>query len=125
MADRPTRRRRTVGDMDEEIATTDLINAWRDAAQAADLADRLAHEAHEASERADGRADVASRIAILAEATASAAQRAAVSARDAAGHAAAEAQQACPTEARRTVAEAVRARRAREGETPSRRSPRK
>jgi hypothetical protein len=67
---------------------TDLLDAWREASRAADLAARLALGAAEAAEQAQEDAEAADDIATMAEATAEAAERAALAARRAARRAA-------------------------------------
>jgi hypothetical protein len=62
----------------------ELLEAWRDATRAAELAERLAAEALKAAENADGDAVETEEIATLAESAAGAAERAASSARAAA-----------------------------------------
>ena len=71
-----------------KVTTSDLLLTWREAARAAQLAERLAMNATEAAEQADGRATVSAEIAQLAEATAESAERAAARARTAASEAA-------------------------------------
>ena len=81
--------------MDDEIVTTgDLLNAWRDAARAAELAERLTTMAVEASEQAEDDATAAAEVASLTESAAQAAASAAESARVAALRASAFAAQA-------------------------------
>lgn len=71
--------------MEEKRKTTaELLDAWRDATRAAELADSLAVSASDASLLADNTADAAEQIAKLAERAAKAAERAAMTARDAA-----------------------------------------
>jgi hypothetical protein len=73
----------------EEILTTeDLLEQWREAVRASELADRLAKLALESVERADESALGAEEIARMAERAAKAAERAATSARKAAERAA-------------------------------------
>jgi hypothetical protein len=75
--------------MEEDQKTTgELLNAWRDATRAAELADTLAANAADTSLLADSTADAAEQIAKLAERAAKAAERAAMTARDAAMRAA-------------------------------------
>ena len=69
-------------------SATDLLDAWREASRAADLAARLALSATEAAEQAEEDAEAADDIAMMAEATAEAAERAALAARRAARRAA-------------------------------------
>ena len=64
--------------------TAELLEAWRDATRAAELADSLAVSASDASLVAGNTADAAEQIAKLAERAAKAAERAAMTARDAA-----------------------------------------
>ena len=71
--------------MDEERKSTgELLEAWRNATRAAELADSLASNASDASGLADEAAVAAEQIAKLAEKAARAAERAALTARDAA-----------------------------------------
>jgi len=70
----------------------ELLDAWRDAVRAADLAERMAAAATETLHEADLRADVSAEIADLAEQAAEAASRAALRARTTALEAAAAAQ---------------------------------
>jgi hypothetical protein len=75
--------------VEEEVLTTEeLLEQWRDATRAAELAERLAQLAAEGAERADQNAAAAEEIARMAERAAKAAERAAVSARKAATRAA-------------------------------------
>ncbi len=60
-----------------EVKPADLLNAWRDAVRAAELAERLAEHAAEALESADLRAVASSELAALARQAAEAAARAA------------------------------------------------
>jgi len=53
--------------IDEPVTTADLLEAWREATRAADLAERLAKLAAETSERADLSADASEEVAKLAE----------------------------------------------------------
>lgn len=69
---------------EQRNSTGQLLNAWRDATRAAELADSLSASASEASTTADDVAVAAEEIAILAEQAAKAAERAATRARDAA-----------------------------------------
>jgi hypothetical protein len=81
--------------MHEEVPSpAELLDQWRDATRAAELADRLALLAAENVERADKGAVAAEEIARMAERAARAAERAAMSARKAATRAAAFAQEA-------------------------------
>ena len=76
--------------MEEEVLTTqDLLEQWRDATRAAELAERLARLAAESAARADEATVGALEIARMAERAAKAAERAARSARKAADPAAA------------------------------------
>ena len=75
--------------MQEEVLTTeDLLEQWREAVRASELADRLAKMALESVERADQSAVGAEEIARMAERAVKAAERAATSARRAAKRAA-------------------------------------
>ena len=76
------------GLMEERKTTGELLDAWRDATRAAELADSLAASASDTSILADSTADAAEQIAKLAEKAAKAAERAALTARDAARRAA-------------------------------------
>lgn len=74
--------------MQDELPTTgELLEQWRDATRAAELAERLARLAAESAERADQAAMGAEEIARMAERAAKAAERAARSARVAADRA--------------------------------------
>jgi hypothetical protein len=73
---------------DEEATAGELLNAWRDAARAAELAERLSAVAVEAAEQADRTAAASEEIAEMAETAAKAAERAASTARKAAKRAA-------------------------------------
>lgn len=64
--------------------TTELLEAWRDATRAVELAERLAARALRAAEKADRDSATAQEIATLAEEAAASAERAARIARDAA-----------------------------------------
>lgn len=76
--------------MDEEVLTTqELLEQWREATRAAELAERLAKLATESAARADQAAAGGEEIARMAERAAKAAERAARSARKAADRAAA------------------------------------
>ena len=69
--------------MDEGPKTTaELLEAWRDATRAAELADRLAALAAQSADEADVNALASEEIALMAEATSEAAARAAARARD-------------------------------------------
>lgn len=75
--------------MDDEPRTTqELLEEWRDATRAAELAERLARLAAESATRADQSASGAEEIARMAEKAAKASERAATSARKAADRAA-------------------------------------
>jgi hypothetical protein len=69
-------------------STADLLEAWREATRASELAERLAVLASEAAEQADKNSAVAQEIALLAEQAATAAERAAARSRLAAEQAA-------------------------------------
>ena len=71
------------------MTTADLLEKWREATRAAELAKRLAESALEAAERADRTAVASEEIAQMAERTAEAAAQAAATARKAADAAAA------------------------------------
>ena len=71
------------------MTTADLLEKWREATRAAELADRLARIATESTERADRGAVAAAEIARMAELAAKAADRAAKTARKASDRAAA------------------------------------
>ena len=72
--------------MDERVVTTaDLLDVWRDATRAAELAQRLAQVAQQVAEDAEAGAMASEEIAQLAERAAGAAAAAAASARAAAG----------------------------------------
>jgi hypothetical protein len=60
-----------------EVKPADLLNAWRDAVRAAELAERLAEHAAEAVAAADVRAVASAELATLARQAAEAAPRAA------------------------------------------------
>lgn len=66
--------------MDDQPTAADLLNAWRDAVRAAELAERLAAAAAKTAEEADHRAVASSDLAELVEQAAAAATRAATSA---------------------------------------------
>jgi len=74
---------------DETVATKDLLEQWREATRAADLAERLAKLAAESVERSDHGAAAAEDIARMAERAAKSSDRAAKFARQAAQRAAA------------------------------------
>ena len=77
-----------VADVDEEAPTTaDLLEAWREATRAAELADRLATLAAGTAELADLNSTSADEVATLAEQAAQAAAAAAERARASADHA--------------------------------------
>ena len=85
----PRGRRCDTARVEEEVLTTqDLLDQWRDATRAAELAERLAKMAAESVARADQAAVGAEEIARMAERAAKAAERAARSARKAADRAA-------------------------------------
>jgi hypothetical protein len=73
--------------LDDRVTTPDLLEAWRDATRAAELANRLAKLAAENAERADLNANAADEVATLAEQAAQAAAAAADRARASADHA--------------------------------------
>jgi len=66
------------------VTTTGLLEQWREATRAADLAERLARLALESADLADEEAMASEEIATLAEAAAESAARAATTARAAA-----------------------------------------
>ena len=70
------------------MSTADLLEKWREASRAAELAKRLAESALEAAERAERNAMASEEIAQMAERTADAAAQAAQTARRAADAAA-------------------------------------
>ncbi len=72
----------------EHMTTGQLLEQWREATRAAELAEQLAELAKASVERSDRSAAAAAEIAKLAERAAKHAERAARVARDAAGHAA-------------------------------------
>jgi hypothetical protein len=75
--------------MDDEVMTTqELLEQWREATRAAELAERLARMAAESVQRSDQNAAGAQEIARMAERAAKSAERAAKSARAAADRAA-------------------------------------
>jgi phosphosulfolactate phosphohydrolase-like enzyme len=78
---------------EEPLTTADLLEQWREATRAAQLAERLAELAKASVERADRDAAAAEGIAEMAEQTATHAERAARVAREAANHAQSFAQQ--------------------------------
>lgn len=75
------------------MTTADLLEQWREATRAAELAERLAKMATEAAERADQNAIASEEIARMAEQAAEAAERAARTAREAADRASAFAEE--------------------------------
>jgi len=68
----------------ENMTTAELLDAWRDASRAADLAERLAELARRAAEKGEQDAVSALEIAALAEEVAASAERASRAARAAA-----------------------------------------
>jgi hypothetical protein len=82
-----------LGVFEEPMTTADLLEQWREATRAAQLAERLVQLAKASVERADRDAIAAEDIAEMAEQTAAHAERAAHGARDAANRAVAFAQQ--------------------------------
>jgi hypothetical protein len=71
--------------VEEEVPTTaELLEQWREATRAAELAERLADLATQAAEQADRSAVASEQIAKMAEKAANAAERAATTARKAA-----------------------------------------
>ena len=92
--------------LEEPVTTSDLLNAWREATRAADLAERLATLAAETARRATVSADTAEEIAAMAERAAESAAAAADRARAAAREArqAAENDQGATVEAERIQA---------------------
>ena len=74
---------------DDVVTAAELLEQWREASRAAELAERLANLASETAERADQGAIAAEEIARMAERAAKAADRAATSGRRAAERAAA------------------------------------
>jgi hypothetical protein len=81
---RLTGRAHTLRVLDETVTTDELLEAWRDASRAADLAERLATMAAETADRAELNAEEAAAVAAMAEraaeSAAAAAQRARTSA---------------------------------------------
>jgi hypothetical protein len=73
--------------LEEPVTTADLLDKWREATRAAELAQRLAESAIEAAARADRSAVASEEIAQMAERAAEAAARAATAARMAADEA--------------------------------------
>ena len=69
---------------DERFRATQLLDVWRDAASAADLAERLSTEAAEAARVAEANSEAATEMARLANDVAESASRAAETARVAA-----------------------------------------
>jgi hypothetical protein len=76
--------------LDDVVTPADLLERWRDATRAAELANRLARVAEEASTQAELDAASSEEIAVLAERAAAAADQAARTAREAADRAAAK-----------------------------------
>jgi hypothetical protein len=74
--------------MNEELKPADLLNIWREAVRAAELAERLASNAAEAYAAAGTRAEASTELAELAQQAADAAARAAERAGTAAARAA-------------------------------------
>ena len=70
--------------LDEPVTTANLLEAWREATRAAELAERLAAIALSAAEDAERNATASEEIAEMAERAAEAAQHAAETARRAA-----------------------------------------
>ena len=70
--------------MDDSPTTADLLEAWREATRASELAERLAAAANEAAELAERGATEFEEIAQMAERAATSAERAARIAREAA-----------------------------------------
>lgn len=73
------------------MSTSELLDAWRDASRAAELAERLAEVARTALEKGERDAASTEEVATLAEEVAASASRAAAAAREAARIAATEA----------------------------------
>ena len=73
------------------MSTGELLDAWRDASRAAELAERLAEVARNAVDKGERDAASTEEIATLAEEVAASASRAAAAAREAARIAASEA----------------------------------
>lgn len=73
------------------MSTGELLDAWRDASRAAELAERLAELARTALEKGERDAASTEEVATLAEEVAASASRAAAAAREAARIAASEA----------------------------------
>lgn len=69
---------------EEHLSTADLLAQWREATRAAELADRLATLAEQAAQMADRNVVASEEIAQMAERAARAAERAASTARKAA-----------------------------------------
>jgi hypothetical protein len=78
---------------DEPVTTSDLLEKWREATRAAELARRLAGVAQQASTKADESVLASKEIAEMAERAARAAEEAAATARNAADRAAATARE--------------------------------
>lgn len=72
-----------------KVTTAELLEAWREATRAAELAEQLTKFAEEAADQADANAAASEEVAELAEKVAEAASAAAASARGAAERAAA------------------------------------
>ncbi len=79
--------------MDDSPTTAELLDAWRDATRASELAERLAAGANEAAELAERGATELAAIAQMAERAATSSERAARIAREAATRAHAFAEQ--------------------------------
>ena len=73
--------------LDETVTTADLLDAWREAVRAAELAERLARLASETASQADVNAGAAEEVAVMAEHVAQSASAAAGRARTAADEA--------------------------------------
>ena len=69
---------------DDTLSTGDLLEQWREATRAAELAERLAKMAAESVERSDRDAAAAAEIARMADRAATSAEEAAKAAREAA-----------------------------------------
>jgi hypothetical protein len=100
--------------LDEPVTTAELLEKWREATRAAELAKRLAEAALETAERADQSAVASEDIARMAERAAAAAADAAACARRAADEATAYASDIRGSRLR-TANEVVDATRANEG----------
>jgi hypothetical protein len=79
--------------IDEPLSTSELLEQWRDATRAAELAERLAQLARVSAERSDKDSVAAQEIAKIAERAAKHAERTARIAREAADRAMAYAQE--------------------------------